>query len=531
MCGIVGFIGLPNNTCDIRNIKYLIHMNEHRGKDATGIWDPINGVQKTLDKAEDFILDETIRWSNTNILIGHCRSASSGAAKSLDGAHPHEFSNVVGVHNGTLRDCYTLEKKYNEGKFHKKDCEIEKIDYYTKYTDSQLLYTIINNTGTTRVLSHIEGSAALLFHDKNKPNVLYAYRKESTGVDERPLYYGLSSIPNHSGLYFSSVEKSLKIVGCTDIKEIEPGHITIFENGELIEIIKINVQKKIETSYRNYHNNSYSSYYSNNYNNNTNNNSEFNSNIFKDRWFQNKKDSKWLNFTGDIIQSYSTSNAFALHKCKDLDGNIVNIYSNEFPEYPAVFGSGSYAVFTTDVVDAKDENKYLFLKGQVCRIKNIDYQKLKTTISCFDGDREILFKYIRPANNEESKLYHIDPLYKEYTEENVINMIFNKTITTKKSKNLDIDDEEISENENERFSLMNNLKSALAFACILDDEVCQEINHDYEIIKQLDEIIINDEESIENKLNELYLSITGDKSKEESTSILLDLLVAIKILI
>jgi hypothetical protein len=500
MCGIIGFLGIPNNTYEVLKVKYLLHMNEWRGKDATGIWNIKDKLQKNLDKVEDFILNNNIKWTEDNILLGHCRSASSGTAKSIDGAHPHEYSNLVGVHNGTLRYCYDLTSKYNNDKFGKCNNKIN----YNDFTDSQLLYKIINDTRSTKVLSHIEGSAALLFHDKNKPNVLYAFRKENSGTDERPLYYGFSSVPEHSGIYFSSILKSLKIIGCEDVKEIQAEGVSIFENGQFKEFIPI---KKIKTSYQNSSSNNATNAYSHNVGFNFGS-TNFVDN-FKDLWFQHETTEEWLKYTGNIINKDKDNELFV---CKDIDNKYVNVKKSDFPYKPRSFYFGEDVIFMIDIVDSNDNNNYLFIKNQVCRIKTVDYTNKKALIDTYFGDsREISFSYIRHASHQESTYYYIDntDLTKSMnlTVDDVKKMIVNKT--NKAKGIIDSDDDELNKQSDDLFrEKLEKFKSDILVHLISDDKFLNKINNDYELLMQIDETIDNDYESIEFKISEIYDAVS-----------------------
>jgi hypothetical protein len=259
MCGIIGVSCKKNGTYNIDKVKYLMHQNISRGKDSTGIFNTIDFVQKKPIDCEDFLLDNDIKWNKDSIFIGHLRQGSSGY-KTVAQAHPHlygdiEKSYLVGVHNGTLRKLYELSKKYS-------------IDNYHTYTDSQLLYHIMFKTKSTKVLSYIEGSAALLFYTNVDPvtkkkgsSKLYVYRKESAGVDERPLYYGMLN----DNMYISSIEKSLKIIGCKDIKQFEAGFLHTIEYGKIIDSFKIkNIGIESATTYSSHYNSSTSTHSSSN---------------------------------------------------------------------------------------------------------------------------------------------------------------------------------------------------------------------------------------------------------------------------
>jgi hypothetical protein len=516
MCGIVGFLGDPNNTYEILKIKYLLHCNQSRGKDATGIWNIKDKLQKNLDEAEDFIINKSIKWTEDNILIGHCRSSSSGSSKIIDNAHPHEYKNVVGVHNGTLRFLYDLEKKYNSNKLGKQNVSLD----YIKFTDSQLLYSIINNTNSTKVLSHIEGSAALLFHDKNKPNILYAYRKEDSGSDERPLFYGFSKVKKHSGIYFSSIEKSLKVIDCENITTINSGGISIFEDGKFKEFIPI---KKVKTnSSTNNHSNGYSSYYRDS---NYNNNYAISPDLFKDRWFKNEKTNEWLKYNGGLINANTASESYV---CINTDNKYSYIDKSDFPKFrPKTFYKNDDVVFMTDVVDKKDESEYLFIKDQVCKVLDIHYSDKKVSIKSLADDsiREICFSFIREASSTESSLWLITDKNGVFNESDIKTLILNKSKKNKQKDNQNQDNDLYEFKKNN----LKKLSSDIIKDLMNNDKFLERINNDLTILEQLEETINYDYESIEYKLSELYDCVKNLNyvSDDDPLELIIDLLLTI----
>lgn len=446
-CGIVGFAGFAGNTFKADKIKYLLHINQERGKDATGIWDKINGLQKNVEKAEDFVINPEIKWEEgSNILIGHCRAGSSGAKTNLQ-AHPHETTNIVGVHNGTLRELYELSKNYNLGNFNliansEKKGETEEdfipkfqvptIASYHENTDSQLLYKIMDGSKSTQVLSYIDGSAALLFHDKNVPDTVYAYRKDYTyAADDRPLFYGTYISKNKkektSGIYFSSIEKSLKLIGCENITTVKTGCVSVFKNGVLVDEIKID-QYKLNTTTTTSNNYSHNHY--NHYNQQGNNVGYDTVNNFvtpisleslkrlQDRWILLNRPNeialrdKWVYVLPD---SAGVASGLSI-KVRPEDSEkeyIVHTTDVHFcsPKLFLNLKVGDDVVLMTNIVSRHDKTEYLFTTGEVVKIDRINDDGTITVDSrsypCSSG-YTLNTKYFRKAQDIESNLYHLD---------------------------------------------------------------------------------------------------------------------------
>lgn len=141
-----------------------------RGKDSVGLCVISQSSEVKVHKkaigVQDFLdlpaYKRCFRGSN-KIVIGHNRAATRGAVDN-NNAHPFEFENVVGVHNGTLR---------YRGKLPKADF----------INDSEHLYWSINSQGIAKTWTQLEGAAALAFYDKKEDSLNLIRNKE------RPLYY------------------------------------------------------------------------------------------------------------------------------------------------------------------------------------------------------------------------------------------------------------------------------------------------------------------------------------------------------
>lgn len=99
-------------------------------------------------------------------IIGHNRYATKGEV-SVDNAHPFEFEHVVGAHNGTLD--YSAWKK---------------LHFNEKYgTDSQSIYSHLNEYGVRETVDQLQGAWALTWFD-HRDHTLNFLRNS-----KRPLHY------------------------------------------------------------------------------------------------------------------------------------------------------------------------------------------------------------------------------------------------------------------------------------------------------------------------------------------------------
>lgn len=175
MCGIVGVASNGPMTHQMKEFfQSLLFHDVVRGAHATGVaaidtLDRSLVVEKKAVPAVDFLSEKEINDNlfavkhNFNIYIGHNRYATSGAKDDDNNAHPFIHGDIVGVHNGSLRNQSLLD------------------DSHKFIVDSDNLFHQLNKTGLTDTLSKADGAFALVWYDK-KDNTLNFIRN-----DERPL--------------------------------------------------------------------------------------------------------------------------------------------------------------------------------------------------------------------------------------------------------------------------------------------------------------------------------------------------------
>ena len=204
-CGIIGYSG--KTPFDKEKVNLLMIWNSlERGKDSTGIYSPKNGLIKEAENATKFLTTKT--FEEDNMLIAHVRAKTVGV-NSAKNAHPFLEDNICLVHNGTLKNHYPLLRKYD-------------LNYQYHDVDSHIMCSIISKEKNFKVLSEINGAAAVLIHDTNNPDVMYAFRNS-----ERPLFKG-----SYDGnMYISSIAESLSVIGCKNIKEFKENYLYTIVNG------------------------------------------------------------------------------------------------------------------------------------------------------------------------------------------------------------------------------------------------------------------------------------------------------------
>ncbi len=119
MCGLTGIvIGKKYNKKELKRTKELftniLIEHEERGREATGvvaIWpDSSFIIKKSLLPAGEFVkTKEYLRFlkkldPKVSIILGHTRKPTKGPLWNMDNNHPIVVGNIIGVHNGTIKN-------------------------------------------------------------------------------------------------------------------------------------------------------------------------------------------------------------------------------------------------------------------------------------------------------------------------------------------------------------------------------------------------------------------------------------------
>jgi Glutamine amidotransferase domain len=182
MCGLVGLFGNLNDH-DKRIFDYLLILDIVRGRDATGIikvhtdnsyeYIKDTGLPDSLIMLDKFMEDQppffdhntSLVLGNVKALLGHNRHATVGSKTSKE-AHPYEFPNVIGMHNGTIPWV-----EYRDMEYHKESV-----------TDSEALYYDFNRRGVAATVKEVHGAMACTMWN-SRDNTLQIFRNS-----ERPLF-------------------------------------------------------------------------------------------------------------------------------------------------------------------------------------------------------------------------------------------------------------------------------------------------------------------------------------------------------
>lgn len=154
MCGHVGVMGEITHKEETA-FKQLLIVDQLRGAHSTGVLSVGKHtgnitIAKQVGDPNELMNDkrfDDLMTGHHRVLLGHNRYATQGKVNRHN-AHPFEFDNIVGAHNGTLNQRYQLK---NNNKFD---------------VDSMAFFSHLNEFGVEDAVSKIQGAWAFLWWDK-----------------------------------------------------------------------------------------------------------------------------------------------------------------------------------------------------------------------------------------------------------------------------------------------------------------------------------------------------------------------------
>jgi hypothetical protein len=177
MCGLVGVASSEVLSEALKKaFNTMLYVDVLRGEDSTGVacvhkafsGAPEVEVKKSLGAPTDFFYEhgksarDLSFWTKApNVLIGHNRFATQGAINK-ENAHPFEFDNVVGAHNGTVLK-HSLRKFDGAKEFD---------------VDSQIIYSHLSSHTIDDVWRDADGAMALTWFDKTNDKLNIIRNKE-----------------------------------------------------------------------------------------------------------------------------------------------------------------------------------------------------------------------------------------------------------------------------------------------------------------------------------------------------------------
>ena len=219
MCGIVGYVG--KRDCTKVLIDALSKL-EYRGYDSAGIAVFENGgisVAKTKGRLRD--LCEKMKKTHIpsgHSGIGHTRWATHGEPNDVN-SHPHAGGKVTIVHNGIIENYKAL-----------KDFLVSKGRHFQSETDTEVVAQLLDYCYCgnpieciQKTLSEIQGSFALGIIFADRPDVVYAVRRESPlivglGKDENFIASDVTAILQYTRDYYLLEHDEIAVLGMDGVK-------------------------------------------------------------------------------------------------------------------------------------------------------------------------------------------------------------------------------------------------------------------------------------------------------------------------
>lgn len=178
MCGIVGYVGFPEQTCDI--VCGGLEKLDSRGYDSAGIClmgEKGSSVFKTPGKIDRLVEKIGSPFPAAGVGIGHTRWATQGAPESCANAHPHSCGQVNVVHNGVVENWRDLRSALElKGKV------------FSSETDTEVIACLIDDfhsSGDTlleaarKTFARITGCSAIAAVSEKEPDTIVVAKRFS----------------------------------------------------------------------------------------------------------------------------------------------------------------------------------------------------------------------------------------------------------------------------------------------------------------------------------------------------------------
>jgi len=222
MCAIVGVHGVKNAS---KIAYYALFSMQHRGQESTGI-SAADGQTIRLIKERGLVTEvfheESFEVLNGDCAIGHNRYSTAGDDSILD-AQPvfarYRLGEISVVHNGNLVNKDKVRNRLiKRGAIFQTGMDTENIVHLIAKSQEKKLIDRIKD-----MLNKIEGAYCLVIQSRSKMFVI----RDRFGI--RPLSLGRFK---DGGYIVASETCALDLVGAEFVRDVRPGEMLIFSEGE-----------------------------------------------------------------------------------------------------------------------------------------------------------------------------------------------------------------------------------------------------------------------------------------------------------
>ena len=228
-CGVFGIVS-PKREAAAEVVYYGLYALQHRGQESCGIVVNDDGVfssYKDLGLVNEVFSKETLpRLSEGTMAVGHVRYGTTGG-NTRNNCQPVEVNHQKGkmalAHNGNLSNALKLRDQLElSGAIFHTTSDTETIAYVVT---RERLHSSSIEEAVSRAMDTLEGAYSMILMSSAK---MIAVR-DPFGF--RPLCYG--KMPD--GAWVAASEScALSAVGAEFVRDLIPGEILVFRDGEVI---------------------------------------------------------------------------------------------------------------------------------------------------------------------------------------------------------------------------------------------------------------------------------------------------------
>jgi len=229
MCGIAGvYLRDPKAKADLDAIlDTMLDEIEHRGGDATGFValgdEGVTEWQKAACDVRDFVKYRRRVPKGTRTILAHTRWATQGLPAFVENNHPLKRGSFYAIHNGHVSNDHKLFELAGRVRYGQVDSEA-----------IPARFASLGKLGAApKVMSEIEGAAAIAVVDENRPDELVLARGHQSPLfvltTKRYVLWGstLATVKEAYEAHIGRLPKRQKI------EQVKQGTVLHFKDGKL----------------------------------------------------------------------------------------------------------------------------------------------------------------------------------------------------------------------------------------------------------------------------------------------------------